>query len=76
MLPRPLELESSEPGRKSVHDHLHDPWTIMLRLPRACRDLAIMLTVMKNVRCVSAVITRYVRTESCVAGLAYFRYMT
>lgn len=44
MLPGPLKLECSEFGRETIDDHLHHPWSVLGRLPRALRDLPIVLT--------------------------------
>ena len=44
VLPGPLELKRSQFGWETVHDHLHDPWSVLGRLPRTLRDLPIMLT--------------------------------
>jgi hypothetical protein len=42
MLPCPLELKSGKLGWKSVNDHMHNPWTIVLCLPCALGYLAIV----------------------------------
>lgn len=43
VLPCPLELERGELRREAVDDHLHDPGPIVLCLPCALGDLAIVL---------------------------------
>lgn len=43
MLPRPFELKGGELGGEAVNNHLHDPWSVVLSLPRALGDLAVVL---------------------------------
>jgi hypothetical protein len=44
MLPRPFKLQRGEFGRKAMHNHLHNPWSIMFCLPCALRYFSIVLT--------------------------------
>ena len=44
MLPCPFELERTELGGEAVDDHLHDPGPVVLRLPRALGNFAVVLS--------------------------------
>lgn len=76
MLPSPFELERRKLGRESMYNQLHDPRSIVLRLPSSLRYLAIVLPLEGQSASHVSWLYLTVYTGCAWAGWACFQYMS